>query len=751
MCNFCSHGAYMLPYLVRRYGVKSLAEVGVCTGMSVVNVLEQHAAWSGGLAPLERYYMVDPWGEHAAIRAAAARSRCAGWRRPSRPCWCPCRATAPKWRRRFRTRRSTSRSSTPRTTTATCAPTCSRTGRQLKPDGVLAGHDFLHYRNWAEVSQDRQAGRGMFSSVGTGATRAGALRCRRTASRRRRRSSSRTARSPSSSACGGSSAAPARPGRSRPLPSTGSLPLKCYYVIMRAMKSRCRSASIASASAAASRAQLRSSRDAELGVGGASVTASVGGASVTAAISPARVIDAWRGGVAGGGGSSSLLARRLRRREDVAAARVGGALAAHKLGLLPAERRGVQLLAQHAQLRLHRRQRRVLRLHLRRRLLRRVAAAEMRAAAASRSFASAAAAASSRRRNSSACFRAARSASARACSFAPAARRRAAPPPRSFLRADAARCDARSCCFAFAAPCSACSASMVASSRPISARWSERTSFASLKATEELAPVIAVGASGELVRTSRPRSCWRNSASASDARMQQSQLKRPPSPRVSAEAAARDYGGGPKKPPVTPASAIAPRSSVREYRRRGEPPPAGRRPLKKANDNLTNQLQAQVMKQRSEGEGPSSATGRAPPPTRRRPLARPGVDAGGRRGDAGRRRRRRAHVAGGDPPRATPRAPGSERGRRQPRSSRRGGGGGRQQKLHDQHQTKSYLHGDATEPAEPAAKAVSTGDRRIMKGLQRSEAFARRQGRRARRARGCARRASSPPAGASRV
>ena len=69
------------------------------------------------------------------------------------------------------------------------------------------------------------------------------------------------------------------------------------------MKSRCRSASIASASAAAS--ARNSSRDAELGVGGASVTASVGGASVTAAISPARVSDAWRGGVAGGGGSSS--------------------------------------------------------------------------------------------------------------------------------------------------------------------------------------------------------------------------------------------------------------------------------------------------------------------------------------------------------------------------------------------------------------------------------------------------------------
>ena len=24
---------------------------------------------------------------------------------------------------------------------------------KLKPDGVLAGHDFLHYRNWAEVSR----------------------------------------------------------------------------------------------------------------------------------------------------------------------------------------------------------------------------------------------------------------------------------------------------------------------------------------------------------------------------------------------------------------------------------------------------------------------------------------------------------------------------------------------------------------------------------------------------------------------
>ena len=84
--------------------------------------------------------------------------------------------------------------------------------------------------------------------------------------------------------------------------------------------------------------------------------------------------------------------------------------------------------------------------------------------------------------------------------------------------------------------------------------------------------------------------------------MQQSQLKRPPSPRVSAEAAVRDYGGGAKKPaPVTPANSIATMSDAADVEKLLQQVAD----LKKANDNLTNQLQAQVMKQRSEGEGSS--------------------------------------------------------------------------------------------------------------------------------------------------
>jgi hypothetical protein len=37
-CEYCSRGAHMLPLLIQHYRVKSLAEIGVCTGMSVVHV-----------------------------------------------------------------------------------------------------------------------------------------------------------------------------------------------------------------------------------------------------------------------------------------------------------------------------------------------------------------------------------------------------------------------------------------------------------------------------------------------------------------------------------------------------------------------------------------------------------------------------------------------------------------------------------------------------------------------------------------
>ena len=46
----------MVPTLMERYNVRSLVEIGVCTGLTTVNVV--HRFW----ATLESYYIVDPWG-----------------------------------------------------------------------------------------------------------------------------------------------------------------------------------------------------------------------------------------------------------------------------------------------------------------------------------------------------------------------------------------------------------------------------------------------------------------------------------------------------------------------------------------------------------------------------------------------------------------------------------------------------------------------------------------------------------------
>jgi hypothetical protein len=75
-CTYCSHGAHMLPLLIQHYRVKSLAEIGVCTGMSVVHVVTKATGTSSGAnvqvgdevrmgrhgGGLERYYLIDPWG-----------------------------------------------------------------------------------------------------------------------------------------------------------------------------------------------------------------------------------------------------------------------------------------------------------------------------------------------------------------------------------------------------------------------------------------------------------------------------------------------------------------------------------------------------------------------------------------------------------------------------------------------------------------------------------------------------------------
>jgi hypothetical protein len=74
-CELCYHGAHMIPWLMRRYRIHSLVEVGVCTGLSVANVVTRlNGAFKGSgdtaqgghhrAGSLERYYMVDPWGSN---------------------------------------------------------------------------------------------------------------------------------------------------------------------------------------------------------------------------------------------------------------------------------------------------------------------------------------------------------------------------------------------------------------------------------------------------------------------------------------------------------------------------------------------------------------------------------------------------------------------------------------------------------------------------------------------------------------
>ena len=70
--EFCWHGAHMIPWLIRAYNVHKLVEIGVCTGMSTVNVLAQFPT------TLRRYYLVDPCEPApppGPVRTSAASSR----------------------------------------------------------------------------------------------------------------------------------------------------------------------------------------------------------------------------------------------------------------------------------------------------------------------------------------------------------------------------------------------------------------------------------------------------------------------------------------------------------------------------------------------------------------------------------------------------------------------------------------------------------------------------------------------------
>jgi hypothetical protein len=148
------HGSNMLPYLMRRYAARSLAEVGVCTGQTSVSVLDT-ALRSG--VQLERYYLIDAWGSRAC--------------RPG----CGCHSKLQKVAARFpelTLLRGYSVPTAPRVPNASLdlafidAAHDFANARadilaywpKVKRTGVMAGHDFAHYRNWAGLREEWAAG-----------------------------------------------------------------------------------------------------------------------------------------------------------------------------------------------------------------------------------------------------------------------------------------------------------------------------------------------------------------------------------------------------------------------------------------------------------------------------------------------------------------------------------------------------------------------------------------------------------------
>ena len=147
-CQSCGHGSHMLPHLVGLYSARTVIEVGVCTGASVVSVLRAHGD------SIESYTAVDPWGER----------RC----NPG----CGCSAQMRTIAARFPVLKLLQEYSVPGARRIAdgsvdlafidAAHDYSNVHEDIlaywskvKPNGVLAGHDFNHYRNWAGILEKR--------------------------------------------------------------------------------------------------------------------------------------------------------------------------------------------------------------------------------------------------------------------------------------------------------------------------------------------------------------------------------------------------------------------------------------------------------------------------------------------------------------------------------------------------------------------------------------------------------------------
>jgi hypothetical protein len=147
-CVSCGHGSHMVPYLVGLYGARKVIEVGVCTGASVVSVLRTHGD------SIDSYTAVDPWGER----------RC----NPGCGCFSQMRTIAG----RFPMLKLLQEYSVPGARRipdgsvdlafidaahdyANVRQDILAYWSKVKPNGVLAGHDFNHHRNWAGILEKR--------------------------------------------------------------------------------------------------------------------------------------------------------------------------------------------------------------------------------------------------------------------------------------------------------------------------------------------------------------------------------------------------------------------------------------------------------------------------------------------------------------------------------------------------------------------------------------------------------------------
>ncbi len=153
ICEYCSHGAYMVPRLIARYKATRIAEVGVCTGMTTVNVLAQQRQLGGTVPTLSRYYMVDPWGG----RTCAPGCACARHLRKLGGMYEPLRA--------LQGYSTAMAASVPNASLDLVFIDAAHDYANVRDDiraywpklharGVLAGHDFGHWRNWAQIRQD---------------------------------------------------------------------------------------------------------------------------------------------------------------------------------------------------------------------------------------------------------------------------------------------------------------------------------------------------------------------------------------------------------------------------------------------------------------------------------------------------------------------------------------------------------------------------------------------------------------------